>query len=174
MYTLDTQRLRLRPLALDDLDALHRIWTEARVRYYLWDDEIISVATARAAIYESIESFEQAQFGVWGMIDKQMGALIGFCGVRLHAETLDKELLYGVSQPFWGAGLTTEAAQAVIAYLFDPQLTDRLIALANPANVGSCRVAEKLGMRRVRCVEMNGETMCYYAIETEGGHINNV
>ncbi|HEX2728483.1 MAG TPA: GNAT family N-acetyltransferase, partial [Rubrobacteraceae bacterium] len=39
---ITSARLRLRPLVPNDLDAVHRLWTEPEVRKYLWDDEIIS------------------------------------------------------------------------------------------------------------------------------------
>ena len=38
---IDTARLRLRPYRASDLDALHRLWTDAGVRRYLWDDRVI-------------------------------------------------------------------------------------------------------------------------------------
>lgn len=166
---LTTQRLWLRPLTLTDLHTMHRLWTEAGVRKYLWDDEIISAETARAAIQASIQAFEQQGFGLWGIIHKHTATLIGFCGVRLYANTLENELLYGLSEGYWGRGLTTEAARAVVDYLFAQQLTERVIALASPANAGSCRVAEGVGMRFEREIIHNGELLHYYAIEKAGG-----
>ena len=42
--TLETERLILRPWSLDDIDALHQIWTDPQVRRYLWDDEVIPLS----------------------------------------------------------------------------------------------------------------------------------
>jgi RimJ/RimL family protein N-acetyltransferase len=165
MTTLTTSRLLLRPLDLADVDVMHALWTEASVRKYLWDDEIISKELARMAIEASLQSFTQDGFGMWGVTLKATKTLIGFCGVRLHEDTAEKELLYGLSETYWGTGLTTEAAQAVMDYVFAQGITTRLIALANPANVGSCRVAEKVGMHCEREITLNGETLRYYAIK---------
>ena len=39
---IETERLRLRPLTANDLEDLHLLWTDADVRKYLWDDQVIS------------------------------------------------------------------------------------------------------------------------------------
>jgi ribosomal-protein-alanine N-acetyltransferase len=114
MTSLETPRLLLHPPAENDFDAFYRIWTEPDVRRFLWDDEIISDETAREAIAASIALFQTHQFGIWSVIDKSKGELIGFCGFRFVPNTSDIELLYGIRSADWGKGLTTEAARAAI------------------------------------------------------------
>lgn len=62
----------------------------------------------------------------------------------------------------WGRGLATEAARASLEYAFDVVGADHVISLINPQNTASIRVAEKLGGRLERRIEMfGGETLVY-------------
>ena len=74
-FHLDTERLRLRPFRLADLDALHRQWTEPGMRRYLWDDEIIPRETVEAVIQSSLDSFAAKGYGFWALIPKEGGEL---------------------------------------------------------------------------------------------------
>ena len=58
------------------------------------------------------------------------------------------ELGYSLSRQQWGKGLMTEAAQAVIDWAFQTYSFNRIFSTTDPRNVGSCRVLEKLGMKR--------------------------
>ena len=55
--TLQTERLMLRPLSMDDLDTLHRISNEPKVRLHLWDDEPVPEVTIRDLIAQSDRMF---------------------------------------------------------------------------------------------------------------------
>jgi len=53
VHEIETARLTLRPLASEDLDAIHRVWTDPEVRRYLWDGEEVSREVAVGVISES-------------------------------------------------------------------------------------------------------------------------
>lgn len=144
---IETARLRLRPLGLEDLSAIHRIWVDPEVRRYLWDDERISEERAESGIAASIESFESCGFGLWAVLHKEDGELIGFCGLRSLEDTPEIELLYGISPSYWEVGLATEAARAAIRYGFEEAGFDRILGITDTENVSSQRVLEKVGMR---------------------------
>ena len=61
----DPDRLRLRPVFVEDLDAVYRIWTDPAVRRTLWDGEVISKERAEADLLEGGEDFAQHGFGLW-------------------------------------------------------------------------------------------------------------
>ncbi|SRR5712692_6003509 len=150
---LETARLRLRPCTLEDLDALHRFWTDPDVRRYLWDDQIISREQAEAVVHSSLASFQAHGFGFWAVTLAGDGAMVGFCGLPLTGDPPEVELLYGIAPSSWGQGLATEAAQAVLRYGFKELHLARIVGGADVPNVASLRVLEKLGMtftRRVR------------------------
>ena len=64
------------------------------------------------------------------------------------SRTAPGELTYLYARLFWGRGYATEAARAILAYAFRDLDLHRVYATCRPANVGSSRVLEKLGMRR--------------------------
>ncbi len=68
---IETAQLRLRPFRLEDLDALHRLWTEPEVRRYLWDGEVITRDRVESLIKISITSFEDHGFGLWAVLPRE-------------------------------------------------------------------------------------------------------
>ena len=101
---IETERLLLRPLTADDLDAIHSLWTDADVRKYLWDDRVISREQAEEVITSSIESFEENCFGFWAVLPKDEESLIGFCGFRFFGDAREVEILYGLAPARWAGG----------------------------------------------------------------------
>jgi len=72
------------------------------------------------------------------------------------------EIGWRFRQEYWGRGLATEAAKAVMQYGFDTFQFDRLIAVTHHANRRSVRVMEKLGMTFEKRFVHNGvEIVCY-------------
>jgi len=67
----------------------------------------------------------------------------------------------------WGRGLATEAGRAVLDYGVERLALGRIIGLVDPANAGSIRVLEKLGMTRSGVIEYQGEETLEYVIGAE-------
>jgi ribosomal-protein-alanine N-acetyltransferase len=143
---IDTARLRFRPSTLDDVGALHRIWTDPDVRRYLWDNKIIPRETAEEVVRASLASFAEQRFGMWVLTVPGDDAIIGFCGLRHCEDPSGVEVLYGLLPAYWGKGLATEAARAVLRYGFAELQLERIWGGADAPNVASLRVLEKLGM----------------------------
>ena len=163
MSELRTPRLRLTPCALGDVEFLRELWTDADVRRFLWDDRIIGRDEAAEVIEASMESFRRHGFGMW--VVRADDAPIGFCGLRHFGEPAeDVEVLYGLLPAHWGRGLATEAARAVLRAGFDRGLP-RIFAGADPPNVGSIQVMERLGMRFDATRVIDGRDATYYAID---------
>jgi RimJ/RimL family protein N-acetyltransferase len=145
---LTTQRLRLVPLAASDAPGLHHLFNQRPVRRYLWDDSPVSEQTVAGLIEASARSFAGARYGFWRIaLHALPDALIGFAGLRETPEMGGVELLYGLEASYWGRGLATEAAGAVLRYAFDVAGLPEVVAGADPPNVASFRVMERLGMR---------------------------
>lgn len=158
----------MRPLSPDDLESVHRLWTDPGVRRYLWDGEVIPLEKARTMLLRSVESFEQHGFGLWAITRKGSEDLIGFCGFWPAGEDgRGAELLYGLATPCWGEGLATEAARATIRYGFEEIGLDRIVAGADTENTASLRVMEKAGMVRDGRDLRNGQNLTFYALSRE-------
>ncbi len=164
---IETARLLLRPYTRDDLDDLHRLWTDPDVRRYLFDDEIMERAWVATEIEHSLACFETQGFGQWAMFLKGHHALIGFCGYRSFLDPSEVQLIYGLAPAHWGQGLAPEAARALIRYGFDTLDFDEIIASADAPNEASFRVMEKTGMTFQKRVFIDGLDTIYYAISRE-------
>lgn len=169
-FEIETARLRLRPLVAEDLDAIYGLWVEPGVRKYLWDDEHISREKAEAVLARGIDDFRSHGFGLWAVIHKESGGLIGFCGFRFLDDTSEVELLYGISTPYWGIGLATEAARATIRYGFEEVGFERVLGITDTENTASRRVLEKIGMKSQGRVFREGRDETHYAIRRKEFH----
>ena len=99
------------------------------------------------------------------MMLKDSGELIGDCGcfIRDLEGNVEFEMGWHVRRDLWGRGYATEAARHCIEYAFSKLGAERIIALVRPENLSSCRVAEKIGMRRERMIFWRGYDHCIYA-----------
>jgi ribosomal-protein-alanine N-acetyltransferase len=170
--TLETPRLRLRPLALGDLDRLARIWTDPDVSRFL-----LSRPRDRGEVEARLHAMlEHARrWGMWGIELRATGDLIGRCGFYPYtgdgaqAGGPEPELAFLLARERWGQGLATEAARAVLAALFAMHRPERAIALVDPRHVACRRVLEKIGMRAERRVVVAGAEAVLYATGASPG-----
>lgn len=79
---------------------------------------------------------------------KETGALIGNCGVRLkQAGEICGDIGYELNPDYWGRGLATEAARAIVHFGFTELGLHRIWSWCVADNVGSARVLEKVGFK---------------------------
>ncbi|NJL09918.1 MAG: GNAT family N-acetyltransferase [Calothrix sp. SM1_7_51] len=87
----------------------------------------------------------------WGIVNKNncknYNEIIGQCGLRFLANTIEFELVYAVVKAYRNQGIATEAAKASIKYGFEELNAERIVALAAPQNIASQKVMEKVGMK---------------------------
>jgi ribosomal-protein-alanine N-acetyltransferase len=165
---LATARLHLQPFNVDDVDALHQIWTDPEVRRYLWDDKIIARETAEEVVRASLASFREHHFGFWTLrFPQDEATVIGFCGLRFFDNPPEIEIMYGVTPTYWGKGLATEAARAVLRYGFEELRLPKIWGGADAPNVASLRVLEKLGMTYEKTLPMPLGEGPYYSLTCE-------
>ncbi|HSR53799.1 MAG TPA: GNAT family N-acetyltransferase [Acidobacteriota bacterium] len=162
---LTTERLHMRPFRMDDLDQLHEIWTDPKVRKYLWDDEVISKGQALEVVKTSIACFRKNGFGLFAVFPKDdEERVIGFCGYHFFHRPRQLQLLYGFRPGFWGRGYATEAVRAMIKRGFEKHKFEHIIASSDFPNKASLRVMEKAGMKFLRRAEVGGIDTVYYII----------
>ena len=159
---IDTDRLQLRPLAPSDAEAMHALWTDPAVRRYLFDDVVIARAVVDEEIANSGRLMAACGYGLWTLRLKNNDEIIGFCGYRFFHEPPQLQLLYGLAPGYWGQGLATEAARAMIRRGFEVNGFERIIASADAPNAASHRVMERAGMRFWKRETVNGLDTVYY------------
>jgi ribosomal-protein-alanine N-acetyltransferase len=158
---LETERLVLRRFTPDDLDELVALRADPEVMRYIGDQSREKVEQ-RLSYY--IAHYDPHGFGMWAVILKTTGQLIGWCGLIFLDETPEVEVGYGIGRDYWGRGLMTEAAHASLRYGFETAGLERIVAVAMPENSASRRIMEKLGMRYERMAHHYGHDLVYYAI----------
>jgi RimJ/RimL family protein N-acetyltransferase len=167
-HVVRTARTRLRPASMQDVGYLHRLWTEPAVRRFFWDDEVITRARAEAAVREAVGDFGRHGWGLWISERREGGgAPVGFCGLRHLDGGPEVEVLYGISPAEWGRGYATEISQAILRYGFETAGLARIWGIADPENLASRRVLEKIGMTFEGYVVDNGREEARYATRAE-------
>lgn len=145
---LETQRLLLRHFVVSDLDNLFSFYSDPEVIKYIPDAPRTYEETK-----EELEWFMNGhprfpELGLWATIYKETGQFIGRCG--LIPWTIDEknevEVAFALSKAYWGQGLATEVAQALVEYGFEHLQLSRLICLIEHGNQASIKVATKVGM----------------------------
>ena len=162
---LETERLTFRTLTLDDVDDLLKVLSDPEaMKFY---PKPFDRQMTQAWIERNIQRYAQHGFGLWALILKESGKLIGDCGLVVQEVdgVEEVEIGYHIRRDLWGRGLATQAAQACRDYGFSQLGFDKLISLINPANIASRLVAEKNGMRLIKEMEWRNKPTCLYAIK---------
>jgi RimJ/RimL family protein N-acetyltransferase len=170
---LETSRLLLRELTLGDCARLALVLSDpASMRYY---PEAFSAERVRQWILWNIDNYREYGFGLWAVILKEEGALIGDCGITLQDIEGKRlpEIGYHIIKEYGGKGYATEAASACIDFAFSKTRYEAVYSYMKADNLPSRRVAEKNGMRFVRNFEKevygHVVTEALYVIEKEKG-----
>ncbi|KQX66586.1 GNAT family N-acetyltransferase [Angustibacter sp. Root456] len=144
---LTTARLRLRPVADADVDALFALHSDARVLRY-WD---APPWTDRARAERFVRASRQLADDGAGVrlavhVDSQF---IGWCSLsRWNPDFRSAAIGYCYGESAWGHGYATEAARALLTWAFDTLDLNRVQAETDTRNTASARVLEKLGFVR--------------------------
>ncbi|MGH2576596.1 MAG: GNAT family N-acetyltransferase [Actinomycetota bacterium] len=155
-FRLETERLRLRPYTLDDLDALLGILGDPETMTY-YPEPYNREGTLRW-IEDNRRRYVVDGFGLWAMEMKETGDFVGDCGPAVREVDGEREVEIGwhVDRALWNRGLATEAGAACRDHCFGALGLERVISLVRPENLPSRRVAEKIGMVIEREVDWHG------------------
>ena len=146
---LETERLVLRELTPDDLDALYAILSDPEsMRHY---PAPFSRERVEGWIAWNLENYKTYGFGLWAVIRKADGLFLGDCGItmQLIAGRYEHEIGYHINRAYTGMGYATEAARACKRYAFDTLGLTDVYTYQKYTNMASRRVAEKNGMRLI-------------------------
>jgi len=142
---LDTKRLILRPMIESDFNALHLIFTDPKV-LAAFDHAPFTQEQMQRWLQRNLDHQDKFGYGLFSVILRATGELIGDCGLEQMADMGTAELGYDFRSDFWNQGYATEAACAVRDFAFDVLHLPQLISLIRVGNTASRRVAEKVGM----------------------------
>jgi ribosomal-protein-alanine N-acetyltransferase len=149
MPQLETGRLVLRGLDMDDAEFILRHFGAPSVTEYLLDEEPLTHEEQARDLIRFYLQPAGKTYNRWGILAKAEGILIGTCGFHKWDKRHRRaEIGYDLTPSYWGQGIMTEALHAAIEYGFGEMGLNRIDALVYPENVRSARVLEKLGFQK--------------------------
>ena len=159
-FSLETERLVLREMSMEDYDALYDVWADSdNMKHYPYTFDETRV---REWILRNRERYQQYGFGLWAVCLKKTGEVIGDCGLTL--QNIDGELLpeigYHIRRDQQNKGYAKEAATAVRDRAFRHTSYPALYSYCKYTNEASYKTAEAIGMTFLREYpdEVNGTT----------------
>src|SRR5215213_1049228 len=155
---LETERLTLRRITLDDADFIHRLLNEPSFLEFIGDKGVRTLDDACDYIRRGpLASYERFGFGLFITALKD-GTRIGICGLVKRDGLEDVDVGFAFLPEFWSKGYAVESAAAVMAYGQGQLGLQRIVAIVKPDNDGSIRVLEKLGLKCAGMVAVSGTT----------------
>jgi ribosomal-protein-alanine N-acetyltransferase len=169
---LETERLFLRRLRADDVDAIFAVIGDPLAMQYY--PRTFEYKDAEEWIERNIQRYAEQGHGLYALVLHTSGDVLGDCGlVTQQIEGgAELEVGYHLRRDQWGHGYATEAARACIAYAFRELGAEKVISLIRPENLPSRRVAERNGMRVEHQVTHHGLPHLVYAMgkPSDEGH----
>lgn len=146
---LQTDRLILRPLAMEDVDFVFRHFHDPQVTQYLMDEPPVADLAQAQAIIDFYLEPEGKTHHRWGIVRRADNQLIGTVGYHKWEKAYFRtEIGYDLSPDCWGQGYMTEALRAVIRHGFERMELNRIDALVYIHNDRSSQLLQRLGFRQ--------------------------
>jgi ribosomal-protein-alanine N-acetyltransferase len=169
---IETTRLTVRELALDDLDVLAAIYADDETMRFIGRGGVLTREHAERAIERERVNYSERGYGEGATVLRETGEMIGVCGLIVWPDidgVEEIEVAYLLARPWWGQGLGTEVAGAIRDHARHELGRDRLVSCIYPDNAASIHVAEKIGMRHEKDFDWAGHTMSLYASSLPAG-----
>jgi len=144
--TLETQRLRLRELAISDAPAFLDIHSDEETLQYWSNEPVSKLSEAEAIVQKNLDWVDTGTCLFWAIEELKSGKVIGSCTLfSIDGQNQRAEVGYILNRDYWGGGLASEALQAMIEFGFDQMELHRLEADTDPRNAASIALLEKFG-----------------------------
>lgn len=160
-----TERLELRRFTAADLAPLQDVFGDPEVMRFVGPDRLpLSPGDLALSQANGDAHWRDHGYGPLAAVERTSGRVVGEVGLQLVEGGPDVELTGTFARAVWGRGYATEAARAVLLWAFTGVELQRLVAVADPANAGSLRVLEKIGMLPVGLRDCYGAWLAEYAL----------
>ncbi|MGN0595489.1 MAG: GNAT family N-acetyltransferase [Hominimerdicola sp.] len=143
---LQTERLMLREMTQADFDDLCKMLKDKDVMYAY--EHAFSNEEAHEWLDRQIQRYKDYGFGLWAVILKENGKMIGQCGLTMQDadERQVLEVGYLFCKDYWHKGYATEAAKACKNYAFEKLGAKEVYSIIRDNNIPSQNVAKRNGM----------------------------
>ena len=161
---IETERLQLRPLGRADLDAVVALHAAPQVSRFT---RALPREAAQEWLIHCEQEWEDRGHGLLAIHAREDGRFLGRSGLRYWPQFDETELGWVLHPDVWGHGYATEAASACAEWGFENLGVSYLTAMIRPDNARSSRVADRLGMGRLREDVLGEVPVIVYAIDRE-------
>jgi RimJ/RimL family protein N-acetyltransferase len=160
---LETERLIMREWSSDDADAHAAMCADPEVMRFLGGP--IHAAQSWRAMALHAGHWSLRGYGNWVLERRDDHSFVGRTGFWNPHGWPGLEIGWTLARGAWGKGFATEAARAALEWGWAELDTDRLISVIAPENDASLRVAERLGMYRLRDDQLAGTPVVIFALD---------
>lgn len=158
MKSLETERLRLRPLTEEDAQFMFELLNDPSFIRNIGDRKVRTLEGAKTYISDGpVASYARNGFGLYLVELKESHEPMGICGLIRRNTLNDVDIGYAFLPKFWSKGYAFEAALAIKEYARDTIGLKRMVAVVDPENQSSIRLLEKLGMRFEKMVRLTAD-----------------
>ena len=154
----ETERLLLRHFTIEDAEFIFELLNEPSFIQNIGDRGVRSLPDASSYLMNGpIASYAKNGFGLYLVVLKDTNESIGMCGLIKRDGLEDVDIGYAFLPRYWSKGYAVESARATKEYAKDVIGLKRLVAITDPANEGSIRVLERIGLRFERMVKLSDD-----------------
>lgn len=158
MIHIKTERLFLRQFNLSDAEFILKLLNEPSFIQNIGDRNVRTRADAEKYLENgAMASYAKNGFGLLAVTLTETGETIGMCGLIKRDALEDVDIGYAFLPKFWSQGYAIEAAQGVMKFAKEVLGLKRFVAIVDPANAGSVRVLEKLGMTFEKMIKLSAD-----------------
>ena len=149
MIFIETERVLLRQMEQSDYDDLCKILQDEEVMYAY--EGAFSDEEVQNWLDRQLMRYEKDGFGLYAVILKETGEMIGQCGLTMQEIPGEQvlEIGYLFQKKYWHQGYATESAKACKEYAFTVLKADEVFSIIRDSNIASQNVAKRNGMTQV-------------------------
>jgi RimJ/RimL family protein N-acetyltransferase len=152
---LETERLTLRQLSVDDAEFVLELLNEPSFLRYIGDRGVRNLADAAEYILNRlVASYERNGFGLYLVELKESRIPIGISGLVKRDTLPDADIGFAFLPAYWSKGYAVESAAAVMNYAREVLGLTRIVAITSPDNEASARLLDKIGLRFERMIKL--------------------
>jgi len=146
MFLIETERLVIRPWQPDDRPAFTAVMSNPEVTQYLNGGKPYTDTDVDQFLERQARQLAEHGMCMGALVEKSTNVVAGISGVQPLGTTADIEIGWILGRDAWGRGFATEAGAACMRYVLETLNRPRVVAIIDPANHPSKRVAARLGM----------------------------
>ena len=155
MTVLETERLSLRKLTIEDAQFILTLLNEPSFIRYIGDKQVRNLEDAEAYILNGpVASYERNGFGLYLVELRESYTPVGMCGFLKREELPDPDIGFAFLPEFWRKGFAFEAAAALLQDARARLKLQRILAITSLDNEASIKLLERLGFRFERVTQL--------------------